>query len=95
MSDEAYSLYVEERSTISNAVMFPITTEPSRCVAQSGSALRSGRRGRRFESSHTDQFENVAFWPTGPHPILASNRTVPDFNLKFEPIFLRNVKYSV
>ena len=25
-----------------------------RCVAQLGSALRSGRRGRRFESSHTD-----------------------------------------
>ncbi len=27
----------------------------SRCVAQAGSALRSGRRGRRFKSSHTDQ----------------------------------------
>ncbi len=26
-----------------------------RCVAQPGSALRSGRRGRRFESSYTDQ----------------------------------------
>ncbi|GEM_PF-4535883 len=26
-----------------------------RCVAQSGSALRSGRRGRWFESSHTDR----------------------------------------
>ncbi len=27
---------------------------PARGVAQSGSALRSGRRGRRFESSHPD-----------------------------------------
>jgi hypothetical protein len=26
-----------------------------RGVAQSGSALRSGRKGRRFESSHPDQ----------------------------------------
>ena len=28
-----------------------------RSVAQPGRALRSGRRGRRFESSHSDQFE--------------------------------------
>lgn len=28
--------------------------ELQRGVAQSGSALRSGRRGRRFESSHPD-----------------------------------------
>ena len=31
------------------------TVELIRCVAQLGSALRSGRRGRRFESSHSDQ----------------------------------------
>ena|GEM_PF-5363807 len=29
--------------------------KPSRCVAQPGSALPSGGRGRRFKSSHTDQ----------------------------------------
>ena len=30
--------------------------EKCRSVAQSGRALRSGRRGRRFESSHSDHF---------------------------------------
>ena len=32
-----------------------------RDVAQSGSALRSGRRGRWFESSHPDQKREATF----------------------------------
>ena len=32
-----------------------ISAPPSRSVAQSGRALRSGRRGRRFKSCHSDQ----------------------------------------
>src|SRR5690606_28384252 len=33
--------------------------EECRSVAQSGRALRSGRRGRRFESSHSDHFSSI------------------------------------
>lgn len=34
---------------------------PKRDVAQPGSALRSGRRGRWFESSHPDRLQNPLF----------------------------------
>ncbi len=33
-----------------------------RSVAQSGSAPRSGRGGRRFESSHSDQLSHWSYW---------------------------------
>ena len=51
-----------------------------RRVAQLGSALRSGRRGRRFESCHADHFpfliylslfqfsNNISFWVVTPQP---------------------------
>ncbi len=40
---------------IGNSCKYAIFAWQQRCVAQSGSALRSGRRGRRFKSSHTDK----------------------------------------
>ena len=32
-------------------------SKPRRSVAQPGSALRLGRKGRRFKSYHSDQFK--------------------------------------
>ena len=34
----------------------------SRSIAQPGRALRSGRRGRRFESCYSDQISNLSFF---------------------------------
>ena len=48
-----------------------------RDVAQLGSALRSGRRGRRFKSCHPDHLKELRFlffyWMPGLHPEHARN----------------------
>ena len=41
--------------TVANKIKLRKLRLFGRCVAQLGSALRWGRRGRRFESYHTDQ----------------------------------------
>lgn len=41
-----------------------ISRLPSRSVAQPGRALRSGRRGRRFESCHSDQLSCRSYFRT-------------------------------
>jgi hypothetical protein len=44
------------RSKISNSQSANLIGQSHRDVAQLGSALRSGRRGRRFKSCHPDAF---------------------------------------
>ena len=46
--------FYAEQTTDSSIAIFVIDCADSRGVAQSGSVLRSGRRGRRFKSSHLD-----------------------------------------
>src|SRR5690554_7806887 len=41
-------------------IFLEICSIENRCVGQSGSALRSGRRGRWFESSHPDFFKKLS-----------------------------------
>ena len=59
-----------------------------------GSARRSGRRGRWFESSHPDQIEHPARFARAAHPRRGSQRSAFPFKRKFEPTFLKNVGYS-
>jgi hypothetical protein len=59
--------------SIANKIKLRKMRRFGRCVAQLGSALRWGRRGRRFESYHTDQLSY--YLP----PILLS--VYPNFNL--------------
>ena len=52
-------------------------------MAQSGSALRSGRRGPRFESGHPDLNKNVGAWRSpvarfnGVEEVVGSNPIAP------------------
>ena len=56
-----------------------ISAPPSRSVAQSGRALRSGRRGRRFKSCHSDHsFSRDNPSPEGPRSCRGKSATCAD-----------------
>lgn len=49
-----FPFFVFDTNPFTNLLKYAILTKSHRGVAQFGRALRSGRRGRKFESCHLD-----------------------------------------